>query len=153
MPTTKREQPLGSLMGIQNVDGATRHGQSCFTWVYPLGERTTRKRIREYIAYHGKPEVLDNDMGEPRGPIDEVMAAVMANYIQYIPEEDDFHDQLDGLQAGAGYIYGAMVVAKRHGATIAYVTITSNDGNLDMVAINPKTGFYMEAVHHVYYGS
>src|SRR5262252_1918754 len=153
MVTTTREPPLGSLMGIQDHDGGVRHGQSCFMFVYPVGEQATRARIREHIQYWGKPEVLENDLGEPRGPIDQVMDAVLANYIQWQPEdEDDNTDQLDGLQAGAGYIYGAMVVARRHGATIAYVNITSNDGNLDMVAINPKTGLYIEAIHHVYYG-
>jgi len=78
----------------------------------------------------------------------------MLNYIQYIPsEEDGFSDQLDGLQAGAGFIYGVLQVAKRKGATLAYVTITSNDGNLDVVALDIKTGVYVSAIHHVYYGT
>jgi len=134
MVTTKQEPPLGSLMGIQDYEGGVRQGQSCFMWTYPTGGKAARAKIREQIQEWGKPEVLDNSMGEPRGPIDAVMEQVMLNYIQYIPsEEDGFSDQLDGLQAGAGFIYGVLQVAKRKGATLAYVTITS--------------------IHHVYYGT
>jgi hypothetical protein len=123
-------------------------------FVYPVGEKATRTKIKEQIQYWGKPEVLNNDMGEPSGPIDEVMDAVMANYVEWVPEdEEDASVPLDGLQAGAGFIYGALQVAKRKGAITAYVTITSNDGNLDMVAINPETGLYIYAIHHVYQGT
>jgi hypothetical protein len=61
--------------------------------------------------------------------------------------------QYDGLRAGAGWILGALWVAKEHGCTRANVSLASNDGNTYMEAWDDDLGALVTAVHHTYYGT
>jgi len=95
-----------------------------------------------------------DDEAEPSGPIDQVMQHLL-EYSIHCPQmsEDAEIFEYDGLRAGSGWIYGALAVAKAHGATHASVGIHSNDGNWSMEAVNIEKGVYVTAVHVTYYGT
>lgn len=140
---------LWATMGIQQEDsGGTRHGQSCYLYVYPQGDTHTRQEIEGYLRESYNPQEA-----EPDGPIDQVMGTVMENFIQCEGFEVEPGQDYDGLRVGAGWIYASLAVARAHGATYASVIITSNDGNLSMQAWDKDKGVLVTAVHHTYYGS
>jgi hypothetical protein len=143
---------LWATMG-QQVDGlgVQREGQACYLLVHPKAHRFNRP---EYSA------VLVNEGDSQNGPIDLVAQYVLENYVQMrnydatsITEKDVTIHEYDGLRAGAGWIYAALIVAKSHGCTQAIVSIASNDGNLYMDAWDTEIGAYVEAVHNTYYGT
>ncbi len=149
--TTKE---LWAMMGnVVNAQGVERHGQSCFLYVYPNGTPETKAAFEQN-------EWLDSDVLQedetPSGPIDLVAANLLDTFVQCnnfdtLGVSDVF--EYDGYRVGAGWIYGALLVAKAHGCTQAVVHISSNDGNLGMEAWDRKLGAYVTAVHICYYGT
>ena len=69
---------LYASMGVQQEGNMTRSGQSCYITLYMPSDDTASK-IKDATEFSPVKDVLDNDMGEPSGPIDAVMQAVMDN--------------------------------------------------------------------------
>jgi hypothetical protein len=143
---------LWAMMGnVVNAQGVERHGQSCFLYVYPNGTPETKAAFMEN-------DWLDSDVlvedETPSGPIELVAANLLDTFVQCNNFTDDPTAlEYDGYRVGAGWIYGALLVAKAHGCTQAVVHISSNDGNLGMEAWDRKLGAYVTAVHITYYGT
>jgi hypothetical protein len=143
-------QTLWNSMGYKTTDkGIEEHGQSCYLRVYPKGPETLE--LLKDIDADLKTIHVDGDV--PRGPIHQVAAMVLDNLVKakQIPAPEVF--EYDGLRAGAGWIYSALLIAIDHGATQAKLAIHSNDGNLFMECWNRGQGVYVTAVHYTYYGS
>jgi hypothetical protein len=156
--TTKE---LWAMMGnVVNAQGVERHGQSCFLYVYPNGTpEVTAKFIDADVA---DSDVLVDDGDGAHGPIAEVAQLILDNYIQmknFVPSQFQDDDppasvlEYDGYRVGAGWIYGALLVAQSHGCTQATIGISSNDGNIYMEAWDRTLGAYVTAVHITYYGT
>lgn len=143
---------LWDMMGdVVNAQGVERHGQSCFLYVYPTGTDSTRLVIA--TEGFGNPTELNTDE-TPSGPIDLVAANLLDTFVQCNNfTDDDTVFEYDGYRVGAGWIYGALLVAKAHGCTQAITGLGSNDGNLYMEAWDHKVGAYVTAVHITYYGT
>lgn len=141
---------LWAMMGnVVNAQGVERHGQSCFLYVYPNG---SPEAIKGVDAWADSDILLEDET--PSGPIDLVAANVLDTLVQCnnFTDDDDVLEY-DGYRVGAGWIYGAILVAKAHGCTQAAVHITSNDGNLAVECWDRKIKAYVTAVHITYYGT
>lgn len=152
---------LWAMMGeVTNAQGVERHGQSCFLYVYPNGTSETRAMLNGEYDKHPDSDVLVEDE-TPSGPIDLVAANVLDALVQcntFVPgtfpdDADTTILEYDGYRVGAGWIYGAILVAKAHGCTQAAVSISSNDGNLYVECWDHKLGALVTAVHITYYGT
>jgi hypothetical protein len=148
---------LWQAMGVQtDENGVQRHGQSCFLYVFPVGADTTRKEITEALGDGDKLGAGDINDATENPAIDHVISCVFdmgigpESVANVAPGE---LYQYDGLRAGAGWIYAALHVAKTYGATQASVAVATNDGNLEMTALDKDKGVLVYARHHVYYGT
>lgn len=147
---------LWGMMGdVTNAQGVERHGQSCFLYVYPNGTAETRQMLSSEIP---DSPVLSDEGDAANGPIDAVITLVRQNYIEFNGggvQEDDLDNvaDYDGYRVGAGWIFGALFVAKTHGCTQASIGMSSNDGNLYMQAWDRELGAFVTAVHVTYYGT
>jgi hypothetical protein len=143
---------LWAMMGdVVNAQGIERHGQSCFLYVHPNGTPETRALIAEKEE---SATLVEDET--PHGPIDQVAQIVLENFVQcrnFDSQDSAAVLEYDGYRVGAGWIYGAILVAKSHGATQADVQISSNDGNLYMEAWDTTLGVLVTALHITYYGT
>src|SRR5215470_7899816 len=88
---------LWASMGIQRDDsGVTRDGQACYVTYWP-----NRVGHMEDIS-----PVWENGVGEPSGPIDQVIAELLHLLdVSVWDPSDNPQDKPDGLHAGIGWIY------------------------------------------------